>query len=133
MVMTYAIEEDSMHAQVRKAVKVVGKDRMAETCDVSISRLDQLSNPMRRDLKTSELIMSMDIACAKAGGGTPLFDYYAQRLDAAGVLSPAGARYFGLCGVVRKVVEILRSAADALDEAVSLPSGQLGYARTAHA
>ncbi|WP_417831686.1 hypothetical protein [Terasakiella sp.] len=127
--MTYQVHEDSIHARVRRVMQVVGKAQTASLCGVTTSRLEQLANPRRPDLKTSELCIAMDVACAKAGGGTPLFDLYAQRLSEAGVLDPVGTRYFGLVALVRKVVEVLRGAADALDEAIGVEALQPSYAR----
>jgi len=119
--MAYPVHEDSLHARVRRVMQVVGKERAAEICGVSVSRLEQLANPRRPDLKTTDLCVALDVACAQAGGGTPLFDLYAKRLSEAGVLETVGSRYFGLCAFVRQVVDILHGAADALDEAVCAP------------
>ena len=82
--MTYARQANTWAAAVTWAAQVLGRDALARRLGVSASRVDQLRNPMRRDLALLDQAVAIDAALAAQGYGTPIFDLYASRLGAAG-------------------------------------------------
>jgi hypothetical protein len=127
--MTYAVQPDIFQYGVRHALRHIGKDYAAEVLGVTPQRLEQLSNPARRDLRVLDMAVALDVECARRGGGTPLYDLYSKKLDRDNVLNGAGMRYHALVRVVANVVQILRSAADALAEAIDFVPDQAAYGR----
>jgi len=82
--MTYRRPAGTFAAAWTAIARLVGADALG----ISASRLRQLSNPMRGDSNVLELAVAADAAAARAGGGTPIFDLYSERLAAAGVRTP---------------------------------------------
>lgn len=82
--MTYARQANTWAAAVTWAAQVVGREGLAARLGVSASRVDQLRNPMRRDLALLDQAVAIDLALADRGYGTPILDLYRARLRAAG-------------------------------------------------
>ncbi|HEY4136469.1 MAG TPA: hypothetical protein VGO34_14790 [Alphaproteobacteria bacterium] len=62
------------------------QERFGAEIGVSASRLRQCANPMRSDSLPLHLACAADVACARAGFGTPLFEAYRRELMKAGAI-----------------------------------------------
>ncbi len=82
--MTYARQANTWAAAITWAAQVLGREALAADLGVSASRVDQLRNPMRRDLALLDQAVAIDTALAARGYGTPILDLYSSRLRAAG-------------------------------------------------
>ena len=85
--MTYR-RESGTWAEATTALLKAGQEWLGQQLGVTPSRLRQCANPMRTDSLPIHLACAADIAAARLGLGTPLFDCYRRRLVEAGALTP---------------------------------------------
>ena len=124
--MTYARQANTWAAAVTWAVQVLGREALAARLGVSASRVDQLRNPMRRDLALLDQAVAIDAALAARGYGTPIHDLYSARLRAAvsscavvplgGALVPRRRSY--LEAAARSALPLLRRGLALLENAL---------------
>ena len=128
--MTYRRDPDTWAGRITAAMGVLGSDGAARVAGVSASRLRQLANPMRADCAVLDVAVALDVACARAGAGTPILDLFQSRLAVRGIASRLGvsAGRAGLAATVQTVVASLRTigvslrgVADSLEAAMRAP------------
>jgi hypothetical protein len=66
-----------------------GFDEMAEETNRPAHRVRAWADPAKREQIPVADALLLDKACQRAGGGTPIAEYYLGRLKAAGALAPA--------------------------------------------
>lgn len=122
--MTYARQANTWAAAVTWAAQILGREALAARLGVSASRVDQLRNPMRRDLALLDQAVAIDAALAAAGFGTPILDLYSARLRAAGPGAALAIRGFGssprrpyLEAAARRALPLLRRGLALLENA----------------
>ena len=106
--MTISRTPDSLHGAVQAAIDWAGPEAAARAAGVTPARLRQVSNPNRRDADLAYVLVGIDAASARGGGGTPVFDWYMDQLSRAGS--------FGLSSQAAPVVSVrpLRSIKNCL-------------------
>lgn len=112
--MTYRRAPGSFAEAMTASLKA-GQEWLAEQIGVSSSRLRQCANPVRRDSLSLHLAVACDVATARLGLGTPLFDCYRRQLAAAGALPPdrqarAERRADLLAIAIRSAIALLSAA-----------------------
>ena len=85
--MTVPRDPVTLHGAIQAAIAWAGSGRAALAAGVSEARLRQVSNPNRRDADLAHVLVGLDAACAKAGGGTPVFDWMFEQLSQAGAVT----------------------------------------------
>ncbi|WP_020594141.1 hypothetical protein [Kiloniella laminariae] len=121
--MAYQRKDLSFHGAFTRICSRLGYEWLAESMGVSVSRLEQMSNPARKDLAVLVRSVSMDVEAARSGAGCPLYEEYGRQLRLAGVaLDRATDRRLVLEVAIRSALGFVRQAADLL-EAVLVPGG----------
>ncbi len=123
--MTYARAPGTFAAAWSAAMAAVGRERLAAALGISVSRCEQYANPMRADEAPYHRCRQADLAAARAGAGTPLYDAYGQWLAARGALPRSAA-----AGEVRALRAVL-GAVQALIARALAPGAGVGPGRPA--
>ena len=114
--MTYRRPPGSFAAAISAAVGAAGAKTAAPAAGVSASRLRQLANPCRRDVRVLDVAAALDAAAHAAGAGTPILETYRARLRALGVpLAPPEARAERLARLARRLARLLERAGGGRD------------------
>lgn len=119
--MTYRRPETGWAAAATAAARILGGTRAAAAaCGSSADWLGKISNPCGDKTASVELALRLDLACAEAGAGTPIFDEYRRRLRLAGALAVADER--PLAAGLRPLLAALRATADRMLQLLDAPA-----------
>jgi hypothetical protein len=107
---TYLRPASGFSAAITRAKQLLGEEWLAERLGLSTSRLRQAANPMRPDGALAlRHALAIDLAAAREGQGTPIFESYRDQLMAQGALRP-GASDARLIGCLRALAAMIAAA-----------------------
>ena len=131
--MTISRTPDSLHGAVQAAIDWAGPEAAARAAGVTPARLRQVSNPNRRDADLAYVLVGIDAASARGGGGTPVFDWYMDQLSRAGSFGLSSQAARGPAPAVTRVLASrviagVRALLAELEDLIAPPSAALARA-----
>ncbi len=109
--MTYRREEGSFQAVFSRLIAAFGRPFLADRLGVTATRLDQLANPRRGDLRLLEMVVQLDGLARDEGLGNPFLEAFTRRLAERGQLAqPQAGRAHRLRLALKGALTLLQAA-----------------------